>query len=148
MASLRSLIAPSAIICFAAAASAQEAPKSVLTAIDATNAKFVQNWNKHDAAATAALFEPDALFVAPPGTSVGRQGVQQYYEKLFTTVHPSEDFTHDIDRVQMLSSDLAMAIGHWNLSHPALKGFWSAVYEHKGEAWEMRAHTYNVTPPG
>lgn len=119
MASLRSLIAPSVIVCFAVAASAQEAPKSVVTAINTTNAEFVRNWNKHDAAAIAALFEPDALFVAPPGTYVGRQGVQQYYEKVFTTVHPSEDFTHDLDRVQMLSTDLAIGTGHWNLSHPA-----------------------------
>jgi uncharacterized protein (TIGR02246 family) len=130
------------------AASAQEAPKSVLTAINTTNTEFVQSWNKHDPAATAALCGSDALFVAPPGTYVGRQGVQQYYEKLFTTIHPSEDFAHDIDRVQMLSSDLAMAAGPWKLSRSALKGFWSAVYEHKGDAWEMRAHTYNITPPG
>ena len=89
MASLRTLIAPAVIVCFAVAASAQEAPKSVMTGINITNAEFVRIWNKHDPAAIAALFDPNALFVAPPGTYVGRQGVQQYYEKAFATMHPS-----------------------------------------------------------
>jgi uncharacterized protein (TIGR02246 family) len=103
-------------VSFSVAASAQEAPQSVLTAINTTNSVFVQNYNKHEPAAIAALFNPNALFVAPPGTYVGRQGVQQFYENVFTTVHPSADFVHDIDRVEMLSNDLAIAIGHWNLS--------------------------------
>jgi uncharacterized protein (TIGR02246 family) len=146
MASFRWYIAPAVAVCFAVA-SAQEAPQPVLAAVNATNAEFVQHWNEHQPAAIAALFKPDALFVAPPGTYIGRQGVQQYYEKLFSTVHPSSDFTHDIDRVETLSNGLAIAIGHWSLSKPALKGFWSAVYEHEGSTWEMRAHTYNITPP-
>ena len=134
----------------AVAAYAQEClkvPASVLTAVSTENAEFVQSRNKHDPAAIAALFKPDALFLAPAGNYLGRDGVQKYYEMVFTTVHPSADFTHDIDRVEMLSGNLAIAIGHWNLSRPPLKGFWSAVYETQGEAWTMRAHTYNITPP-
>jgi ketosteroid isomerase-like protein len=88
------------------------------------------------------------LFVAPPGVYIGQPGVQQYYENVFATVHPSADFMHDIDHVEMLSGDLAIATGHWSLSRPALKGFWSAVYEHRsGPPWAMRAHTYNIMPP-
>jgi uncharacterized protein (TIGR02246 family) len=148
MVSLRPLFISAMFVCLAVAASAQEAPQSVLTAISAANADFVQHWNKQEPEAIAALFTSDALFVAPAGIYVGQPGVQRYYDTVFSSVHPSADFTHDIDRVQMLSSDLALAVGHWNLSRPALKGFWSAVYEHSGEAvWAMRAHTYNITPP-
>jgi hypothetical protein len=66
---------------------------------------------------------------------------------LCLTRHPSDDFRHDIDRLEMLSSNLATAVGHWSLSRPALKGFWSAVYEEEGGIWTMRTHTYDVTPP-
>jgi uncharacterized protein (TIGR02246 family) len=131
----------------AISAPAQEAPQSVVTGVDATNSRFVQDWNKHDPAAIAGTFTPNALFVAPPGSFVGRQGVQQYYDKLFATVHPASNFTHDIDRVEMLSNELAMVTGHWHLADPPAKGFWSAVYEHQGTAWPMRAHTYNIAPP-
>lgn len=147
MMSLRALFMSAMTVCLTVAASAQEASQSVLTAVNATNAEFVQHWNKEEPAAIAALCTPSALFVAPAGTYVGQPGVQSYYETVFS-LHPSADFTHDIDQVEMLSSDLALAVGPWNLSRPALKGFWSAVYEHRGEAvWAMRAHTYNITPP-
>jgi uncharacterized protein (TIGR02246 family) len=131
----------------ALSAPAQEAPQSVVTGVNATNSTFVQVWNKHDPAAIAGTFTPNALFVAPQGSSVGRQEVQQYYDKLFATLHPALNFTHDIDRVEVLSNELAIVTGHWNLADPPVKGFWSAVYEHQGTSWPMRAHTYNIAPP-
>jgi uncharacterized protein (TIGR02246 family) len=86
--------------CFAFAASAQEAFQQVGQAVNSTNASFVQSWNKHDPSAIIKTFTSNALFVAPPGNFTGREGVQQYYEKVFTTVYPALDFTHDIDRVE------------------------------------------------
>lgn len=147
MMSLRPLVVAGMAGCFAFSASAQEAPQQVVQAVDATNAAFVQSWNKHDPGAITKTFTLNALFVAPPGNFTSREGVQQYYEKVFASVHPALDFTHDIDRVEMLSNDLAVATGHWNLSNPPAKGFWSAVYEHQGTAWPMRVHAYNVAPP-
>lgn len=146
MTSLRPLIVTAVALCLAKPALAQEAPQPVVTSINATNASFVRSWNKQDSAAIAELFTSSALFVAPPGVYVGQLGVQQYYENLFATVHPSADFMHDIDHVEMLSDDLAMASGHWSLSKPALKGFWTAVYEHRSGPWAIRAHTYNIMP--
>lgn len=147
MTSLGKFIKSTLAICLAMPALAQEAPPATVMAIKSTNSNFVQKWNKQEPAALAALFTSSALFVAPNGVSNGQSGVQKYYETLFTTVHPSSDFVHDVDRVEMLSIDLAMASGSWNLSRPALKGFWSAVYERRGDAWPMREHSYNITPP-
>jgi uncharacterized protein (TIGR02246 family) len=147
MASLRALIVLALALCLAEPALAQEAPQPVVTAVNAANADFVRSWNKQDPAMIAALFTSSALFVAPPGVYVGQPGVQRYYENLFATVHPSADFAHDIDHVEMLSDNLVITSGHWSLSRPALKGFWSAVYEHRSGPWVMRAHTYNITPP-
>jgi uncharacterized protein (TIGR02246 family) len=147
MAALRSLLISGVAICCTFPASAQQTPEQVVHAVNATNSSFVQDWNKHDPAAISGKFAPNALFVAPSGIFVGREGVQQFFEKFFATVHPALDFTHDIDRVEMLSNELVVVTGHFNLSDPPAKGFWSAVYEHQGTAWPMRVHIYNVTPP-
>ena len=116
MVSLRALFISAMTVCLAVAASAQEASQSVLTAINATNAEFVQHWNKQEPAAIAALFTPNALFVAPCWNLCWQPGVQRYYETIFNALHPSAGFRHDIDRVEMLSNDLALVVGHWNLS--------------------------------
>jgi uncharacterized protein (TIGR02246 family) len=131
----------------AVAASAQEASQSVLTAINTANADFVQHWNKQEPAAIAALFTANAVFVGPGGTYVGQAGVQKHYETLFNAEHPA-GFTRDIDRVEMLSNDLALVVGRWSLSQPAEKGFWSAIYEHPSDSplWAIRVNTLNITP--
>lgn len=147
MSPLNALIPTVMIIGLVVTASAQEVSPPVVKGLNAVNASFIQNWNKKEPIEIAALFTTNSLFVAPAGTYAGRPGVQQYYEKIFPIMHPSDDFAHDIDHVQMLSGDLAMAVGHWSVSRPPLKGFWSAVYEHQGKSWLMRAHTYNTLPP-
>jgi uncharacterized protein (TIGR02246 family) len=116
---------------FAVSALAQEAPQSAVTGVNATNSIFVRDWNKHDPAAIAGTFTQNAQFVAPPGNFVGHQGVQQYYDKVFATVHPASGFTHDIDHVEALSNDIVIGTGHWDLADPPVNGFWSAVYEHQ-----------------
>jgi len=123
MAALRSLLVPGVAICCAFPVSAQQAPQQVVQAVNATNTSFVQDWNKHDPAAMAGKFTPNALFVAPSGSFVGREGVQQFFEKFFATVHPALDFTHDIDRAEMLSNDLVVVTGHFTLSNPRQRGF-------------------------
>jgi uncharacterized membrane protein YfcA len=67
---------------------AQEASQSVVTGVNATNSTFVQVWKRHDPAAIAGTFTPNALFVAPLGSFVGRQELQQFFDKLFATLHP------------------------------------------------------------
>jgi uncharacterized protein (TIGR02246 family) len=141
--SLRYFVAPTLLTCISFTALGQDAPQGVLAA----NTTFVESWNRHDAAAVATSFEPDVLFVAPTVALTNRQGVQQYYERLFGNAHPSSDFGHAIDHVQKLSDDLEYAVGHWSLSRPALTGYWSAIFEQKNGTWVMRAHTYNIAPP-
>ena len=142
----RALI-PVLAICFSISASAEEPSQSVKTTVDHISANFIQAWNKQQPVAMAALFATNCLYVAPTGTYNGKDGVQQYYEMIFNTLHPSLDFARDITNVQMLSDTLVMAAGHWSISRPAVQGFWSEVYERQGADWVMRAHTHNLSPP-
>jgi hypothetical protein len=118
--SLRVLCLPAIIVGLSVAAAAQEVAKSVETGLTATNAEFVQHWNQQEPAAIAALFTSESLFVAPAGIYIGQVGVQKYYEGIFSTIHPSSDFAHDIDHAQMLSDHLAN--GHRALESVSARG--------------------------
>jgi hypothetical protein len=84
MVSPRALFLSAMTLCLAVAAPAQEASQSVLTAVRAANADFVQHWNKQEPAAIAALFTPNSLLVTPTGTYVGQSGFKNTMRPLLT----------------------------------------------------------------
>jgi hypothetical protein len=53
---------------------------------------FEEAYNKHDAAAIAALFTDEAVLVSPHGTFTGRAAIEKKYEKEEATwsVRPNE----------------------------------------------------------
>jgi hypothetical protein len=102
-------------VCFAFSPSGQQA-------IEATNTSFVPEWNKHDPAELQKHLPLTPYSSLLPATLLAAR-MQQYYEKLFPTVHSALDSTHDFDRVEMLSDDLAVAAGHRNLSNPPARDF-------------------------
>ena len=58
-------------------------------AVDALANKLDEAINNNDAAAAAALFTEDGVFVAPQGPIYGRQAIQKYYANLFKRFHYS-----------------------------------------------------------
>ena len=131
----------------APAAIAQDKPASeaVTQAIKAAHEKFSDAWNKHDAAGIAALCTADGVFVTPTGIAFGRQEIENSYKKLFTQI-AAKGFVEPVDQVQILSGNTAIALGHWTLQSPSLKGYWTEVYELQGQDWNIRLHAHNVTP--
>jgi len=98
------------------------------------------------AAAIAALCTTDAVFITPTGIATGRQEIENSYKKLFAQLRSARDFVEPVDQVQALSSNMAVAVGHWTLQSPNLKGYWSEVYERQGQDWNIRLHAHNITP--
>ena len=49
---------------------------------------FDEATNNHDAAAIAAHFTPDAVFVTPEEPIIGRQAIQKWHEDLFQRFRP------------------------------------------------------------
>ena len=131
----------------APAAIAQDKPASeaVTQAIKAAHEKFSDAWNKHDAAGIAALCTADGVFVTPTGIAFGRQEIENSYKKLFTQI-AAKGFVEPVDQVQILSGNTAIALGHWTLQSPSLKGYWTEVYELQGQDWNIRLHAHNITP--
>ena len=145
---LRPLVLTTLIVGFAPAAIAQDktASEAVIQAVKAGLEKFSQAWNKHVAAGIAALCTADGVFVTPAGIAYGRQKIENSYEKLFAQI-AAQGFVTPVDQVQMLSGNTAIALGHWTLQSPSSQGYWTEIYELRGQDWIMRLHTHNITPP-
>jgi ketosteroid isomerase-like protein len=112
-----------------------------------------------DAAAIAALFTEDGLFVTDTGPVYGREAIQKWYEDLFQQLKikkhvgiPDQGCPHTIgttgsevwengewsETIQLESGDLI-----------EMKGYWSTIDRREGDDWKIRMLTVNVTsaPP-
>jgi ketosteroid isomerase-like protein len=109
-----------------------------------------------DAAAIAALFTEDGLFVTDTGPVYGREAIQKWYEDLFQQLKikkhvgiPDQGCPHTIgttgnevwengewsETIQLESGDLI-----------EMKGYWSTIDRREGDDWKIRMLTVNVTP--
>lgn len=58
---------------------------------------FIDAYNRHDAAAVAGLFTPDAVFVNPQGMEIsGRDQIQQELDRFFQATRPQLTATADV----------------------------------------------------
>jgi uncharacterized protein (TIGR02246 family) len=110
--------------------------------IDALATRYADAANGHDAAAIAALFTEQGVIVSPEGILSGRQAVERFYRDTFNaaTVSGSAIKTTELHVV----GDLAWAVGQWR--NDAQQGNWGSVDERRGDAWQLRMLTFNVTP--
>lgn len=147
---LRSAVLTALLVGASHIATAQDstASEAVIQAIKAAHQKFSEAWNKHDAGRIAALCTANSVFVTPTGIAFGRQEIENSYKKLFTQVASAKGFVEPVDQVQKLSDHTAIALGHWTLQSPSLKGYWTEVYELQGQDWNIRLHAHNITPAG
>jgi uncharacterized protein (TIGR02246 family) len=119
--------------------------------------KNIQIWknfeagvNRQDAAATAALFADDAVWVLPDATVRSRQAIQQRLSDDFKMGVINEVDT--VDEVHV-SADMAWVIGHWsakiaglNNTTQAMQGRWGSVHIRDGNEWRIRMSAPNVDP--
>jgi uncharacterized protein (TIGR02246 family) len=112
--------------------------------------------NQHDAAALAALYTEDAVFVTDGGPVHGRQAIEQWYAKVFEGWRPQNHAgTFDGNAVHPIGTggDAIWATGEWsetgqgpNGSPAPIRGYWSAVDVREGDGWKIRVMAYNVSP--
>jgi uncharacterized protein (TIGR02246 family) len=120
---------------------------------DAGSKKYDEAVNNNDAAAVAALYTEDAVFVTDRGPVYGRQAIEKWYADVFREWHPknhtskSDQYSpHPIGTAMWSDGDWSET-GQGQTGEPIqIKGYWSEIKVREGDAWKIRMLTWNITP--
>ena len=117
-------------------------------------AKHADAINKNDAAAAAACFTPDAVYVTDRGPVNGGEAIEKWYADLFKKVQFTYyAFTIDQDSPHVIGTagNEIWATGRWsstikgeNFGPRQITGCWSVI--RVGDDWKIRMLAYNETP--
>ncbi len=113
-------------------------------------------WSKSNAAAVAALFTKDALFLTPTGILSGTDAIQQHYEDDFRDFQVRGVRVTAVSRIiqaHAVGKNMAWAIGEWaqTIAGPAnlvkeLHGNSVILAQRDGDSWKWRLLSINVAP--
>ena len=108
--------------------------------------KHTDALDKNDAAAVAALFTEDGVYLTATGPINGREAIEKYHADLFKQFHLSNSLiTVDEDSPHMIgtASNELWATGAWsatiqgqNFGPIQIKTYWSVIRE--GDDWNIR----------
>jgi uncharacterized protein (TIGR02246 family) len=109
--------------------------------------------NNNDAAAIAALFTEDALFVTDKGLIYGRQAIEKWYADDFQEWHHSNKLTKsDLNSFHNMGDNVASS-GEWSVTVQGktggpihVQGYFSNILTREGNDWKIRMLTGNTTP--
>jgi uncharacterized protein (TIGR02246 family) len=108
--------------------------------------KYDAAFNNNDAAAVAALYTEDAVYVAHHGTFHGRQAIEKTYANYFQHWH-SINHVSTVDRVIADGIDVR-AFGTWSSTFQDTngaprkdRGHYRWLLVRKGDTWEIRTNT-------
>jgi uncharacterized protein (TIGR02246 family) len=112
--------------------------------------------NNNDAAAIAAIFTEDAVFVTDRGPVYGRKAIEKWYADLFPEWHPKNHIgktdQYSAHAIGTAGNEI-WSNGEWSETGQGktgeaipIKGYWSAIDIREGDAWKIRLMTFNVTP--
>jgi uncharacterized protein (TIGR02246 family) len=118
---------------------------------------YAEAENNHDAAAIAAFFTRDAVFVTTEGPIFGREALQKWYTNLFNGGwHPKNCISkvdgnafHLIGTAgnELWATGEYVATGQGKTGEPLpVKSHWLCIYVREGEDWMIRLDAWNTTP--
>jgi uncharacterized protein (TIGR02246 family) len=112
--------------------------------------------NNNDAAAVAAQYTRDAVFVTTEGPIIGRQAIQKWFSEIYKWWHPKNHiFKLDGNAPHVIGAagNELWAIGEWsetgqgkNGEPITIKGYWLCIYVREGDDWKIQVHAWNTTP--
>jgi uncharacterized protein (TIGR02246 family) len=121
---------------------AQEAARA---AIEARIAALVTAWNRHDAAAFAECFAPDADFTNVFGMPAqGRAAIAAAHAAIFQTVFSDSSVTVTQTRIRLIRDDVAAVDARWEMRGardaqgkpwPLRRGLMSMIATNENGAW-------------
>ena len=117
---------------------------------------FEEAHNNNDAAAIAAFYTRDAVFVTPGGPIIGRQAIQKWFADLFQWWHKKNYKTKvDGNAFHLIGTagNEAWATGEWSETGQGkhgepipIKGYWAAIYVREADDWKIRVEAWNTAP--
>jgi uncharacterized protein (TIGR02246 family) len=112
--------------------------------------------NNIDAAARAAFYTRDAVFVTPGGTVTGRQAIEKWFADLYQWWHPKDSITKvDWNAFHLIGTtgNEAWATGEWSETGQGkhgepfrIKGYWLCIYVREADDWKIRVNNWNTAP--
>lgn len=123
-------------------------PAAVRRAIEANNKKFVEAFNRGDAAAIAAMYARDARALPPNGDMAeGRQEIQALWRSAIVAGMKLVS----LETVAVESrGDLAFEVGKYTMTLPNGQtdvGKYVVVWEKEGGVWRLAADIWNSNKP-
>ena len=116
---------------------------------------YTEGTNNNDAAAIAALFTRDAVFVTPEGPITGRQAIQKWHTDLYQWWHPKDRITKLDGPVHLIGTagNELWATVEWSETGQGkngeplpIKGYKLLVFVREGDDWKIRLDAWNTTP--
>jgi uncharacterized protein (TIGR02246 family) len=125
-------------------------------ALDDLFKRETEAYNNNDAAAIAATFTEDAIFVTTQGLFYGREAIEKYYADRIQKGHFSNfviKYFPDSIRVLGTAGNEMWAAGEWSITIQGqngptpFHGYWGAVKAHEGDTWKTQLDVSNTAPP-
>jgi uncharacterized protein (TIGR02246 family) len=124
--------------------------------LNALSQKYDEAINKSDAAALAATYTEDAVFVTDVGPVHGRRGIENWYADAFQQLHPKNALSkpdQNCPHIIGTAGNEVWSHGEWrqtlqdqNGDPVQVTGYWGAVAVREGDEWRFRMLTWNITP--
>ncbi len=118
--------------------------------VHATYKRFVEAWNKHDAAAMATLWTDEGDHTEPDGRTVhGRAEVNKLLQIEHASVFKGSQLHIAVEHVRLVSDDVAIADGTYELfgaTDPAgnklgvRAGYFTSVLKRDADGWKVSAN--------
>lgn len=119
------------------------------------NQKWIQAYNRGDAAALTALYTKDAVLISPmtPEPVVGESSIRKYYDN--DVQHRLTDMNITSTETKMFDPNTIIDAGTWGANIPGEKGAapthingtYVVTFMHQGPDWLLRTDSANMMPP-
>jgi uncharacterized protein (TIGR02246 family) len=113
-------------------------------------------WNRHDARAFAAVFQPDGILINMFGIELtGRAAIERVHDRTFATMFRDSRLQTDPGIARFLRADVATVPVRWRMTgaygadgspRPDLRGLMTATLTCDGGAWHI-AVLHNMELP-
>ena len=125
--------------------------QDVRQAVEAFITKYLDAYNKKDAAGVAALYMEDGFLVPPGPITTGKQNIEKAWRAVFDAGRTG--LRYDIQQVQA-EGNIVWSVGQFTVMAPdesgvlqERQGNFANIYQWEGDGLKFRVHAFSFLPP-